>query len=157
LLLNDNCFEEEAFVKAYPAEKDRHNACMAMREDGGYVDASENDNLIVQKLRANDSAIGIFGYHFLEENSASVRGATIDGHEPTYENIADGSYPLTRPLYVYANGASITGKKSVQAFLGELLSEHALGDEGYLTYKGLIPLDEQERAHNRDELAKVEK
>ncbi|MET0156102.1 MAG: substrate-binding domain-containing protein [Rickettsiales bacterium] len=157
LALIQGCADDKAFAAAYPKEEDRAKACGAMREDGAYVDATENDNLIVQKLRANESAVGIFGYHFLEENAASVRGATVDGHEPTYENIADGSYPLTRPLFVYANGASVAGKKSVEAFLTELLSERALGDEGYLTYKGLIPARENIRERNREALAKAQK
>ena len=83
-------------------DKKKYKAvCHTVREDGGYVEAGENDNLIVQKLDANPAAFGVFGYSFLDQNSDKIQGAMVDGVEPTFENIADQSYPVSRPLYFY--------------------------------------------------------
>src|SRR5690606_26483310 len=75
-------------------------ACHTIREDGRFIEAGENDNLIVQKLRGNPRAVGIFGFSFLEQNMDTIKGATIGGVEPTFESIADGNYPISRPLFV---------------------------------------------------------
>src|SRR3546814_405204 len=76
-------------------------ACLTIREDGGWVDAGENDNLIVQKLDANKAAFGVFGFSFLDQNGDKLQGSVVDGNEPTFENIADGKYPVSRSLYFY--------------------------------------------------------
>ena len=82
-------------------------ACDTMREDGAYIEAGENDNLIVQKLTANPSAVGIFGYSFLEENLDKLKGAVIDGVTPTYDSVASGKYPASRPLFIYVKKAAL--------------------------------------------------
>ena len=92
--------------------------CMAVREDGAYVDAGENDNLIVQKLRANPDAVGIFGYSYLAENSEAVDGLALDGVAPTYRTIADGSYPGARPLFIYVKKAHLGAIPGLRPFLG---------------------------------------
>jgi phosphate transport system substrate-binding protein len=135
------------WVKALKkADKSAYKAlCHTIREDGGYVEAGENDNLIVQKLNANPSAFGIFGYSFLEQNSDSVQGSLIDGVEPEFELIAEGDYPVSRSLYFYVKKAHVGVVPGIEAFLAEFTSEDAWGEEGYLADKGLIPMTEEER------------
>lgn len=120
--------------------------CHTIREDGHFIEAGENDNLIVQKLEANPDAMGIFGFSFLDQNADKVQGSIIDGKEPTFEAIADSSYPVSRPLYFYVKKAHIGVIPGIKEFLAEFTSEKAWGDEGYLTDKGLIPMPQTERA-----------
>jgi phosphate transport system substrate-binding protein len=114
-------------------------ACDTMREDGGYVEAGENDNLIVQKLTANKDAVGIFGYSFLEENLDKLKGAVIDGVTPTFDTVASGKYPASRPLFIYVKKQHINVIQGINEFIAEYLSDKAIGEEGYLADKGLIP------------------
>ena len=128
-------------------DKDRYKAiCHTIREDGAYVEAGENDNLIVQKLEANPDAFGIFGFSFLDQNGEKVKGAKIDGVEPTFDAIADGSYPVSRPLYFYVKKAHVDVIPGLRGFLREFTSERAWGDEGYLSDRGLIPMPDDERS-----------
>ena len=126
-------------------------ACDTVREDGAYVEAGENDNLIVQKLSANPSAVGIFGYSFLEENLDKLKGAVVDGVTPTYETIASGKYPASRPLFIYVKKAHVNVIPGIAEFLAEYTSEKALGEEGYLADKGLIPPLKNEIGKIRDD------
>ena len=119
--------------------------CETIREDGAYIDAGENDNLIVQKLEANPDAVGIFGFSFLDQNTDKIQGAYINGTLPQFEAIADGSYPLSRPLYFYVKKAHVDKIPGIREFLAEFTSEKTWGDEGYLTDKGLIPMPPAER------------
>ena len=121
-------------------------ACHTVREDGAYVEAGENDNLIVQKLRENPDALGVFGFSFLDQNSDVIQGSMIDGVAPEFEAIADGSYPVSRPLYFYAKKAHIGVIPGLAEFLAAFANDAAWGEEGYLTDKGLIPMPEEERA-----------
>ncbi len=116
-----------------------------MREDGAYVEAGENDNLIVQKLDANPDAFGIFGFSFLDQNTDKMRGAAVDGVRPEFESIADGNYPISRPLYFYVKKAHADVIPGMQDYLAEFTSEKAWGDEGYLADKGMIPMPKEER------------
>ncbi|TGD75356.1 phosphate ABC transporter substrate-binding protein [Mangrovimicrobium sediminis] len=115
----------------------------SVREDGAYIEAGENDNLIVQKLEANPSALGIFGYSFLEENADKVQGSKIDGVAPDFDTIADGDYPVSRPLYFYIKAAHVGRIPGIQEFAEEFVSERAMGEDGYLPERGLIPLEEE--------------
>jgi hypothetical protein len=119
--------------------------CHTIREDGAFVEAGENDNLIVQKLEANPSALGIFGFSFLDQNTEKVKGAAIDGAVPSFESIADGGYPISRPLYFYVKKAHVGVIPGLREFLLEFTSERAWGDDGYLSDRGLIPMPEEER------------
>lgn len=112
----------------------------AVREDGTYIEAGESDNLIVQKLEANPSALGIFGFSFLDENSDKVHGSTIDGIAPSFETIAGRRYPVSRPLYFYIKGAHVGKIPGIREYAMEFTSKRALGEEGYLADRGLIPL-----------------
>lgn len=120
--------------------------CHSVREDGAYIESGENDNLIVQKLQANPNALGVFGYSFLDQNANAVQGSLIDGQEPTFETIADGSYPVSRPLYFYVKQAHVGVIPGIAEYLAEFTSEAAWGGEGYLADKGMIPLGDDERA-----------
>jgi phosphate transport system substrate-binding protein len=124
-------------------------ACHAVREDGAYIEAGENDNLIVQKLLLNKGSLGIFGYSYLEKNMDKVQAISIEGVLPEFEFIADGSYPIARSLYVYVKQAHVKYIKGLKGFVEELVSEAALSDDGYLADKGLIPLEEKKRAQVR--------
>lgn len=128
--------------------------CHTVREDGLYIDAGENDNLIVQKLEKNPNALGIFGFSFLEQNDDKVQGSLVEGTVPEFESIADGSYPISRPLFFYVKNAHIKSIPGMKEYLQEFTSEGAMGDEGYLLDKGLIPLPEAERGVLRDNVSK---
>jgi phosphate transport system substrate-binding protein len=128
--------------------------CDAIREDGAYVEAGENDNLIVQKLQANPKALGIFGYSFLEENISQLQGSTIEGVAPEFDNIASGRYPVSRPLFVYAKAAHVGVIPGMQEFLAEYVSDRAMGAEGYLADKGLVPLPAAELAKVRQSVTR---
>ena len=117
----------------------------AIREDGAYIEAGENDNLIVQKLEANPNALGIFGFSFLDQNEDKVQGSEINDHPPTFEAISDGSYPVSRPLYFYVKKAHVSVIPGIQGYLAEFTSDRAWGEEGYLADKGMIPMPEEER------------
>ena len=116
-----------------------------IREDGVFIEAGENDNLIVQKLEANPDAVGIFGFSFLDQNADKIHGAVIDGEAPTFDAIADGSYPVSRPLYFYVKKAHVGAVPGIAEYLAEFTSSKAWGEEGYLSEKGLIPMPEAER------------
>lgn len=117
---------------------------ISIREDGAYIEAGENDNLIVSKLEANPNAVGVFGFSFLDQNSDKLQGAVVDGVEPTFDNIAGGDYPVSRSLYFYIKNAHVGVIPGLQEYANEFMSEDAAGEEGYLVDKGLIPLPEDE-------------
>ena len=128
-------------------DKNRYKSiCHTIREDGAFVEAGENDNLIVQKLEANPNAFGIFGFSFLDQNAEKVKGAAVDGVTPTFDAIADGSYPVSRPLYFYVKKAHVDVIPGLRGFLREFTSERAWGEEGYLSDRGLIPMPDEERS-----------
>lgn len=140
-----------AWIKALK-EKDEarfKEICHTIREDGAYVEAGENDTLIVRKLEADPHSLGIFGYSFLDQNIDLIAGAPVDGVEPTFENIAAGTYPISRPLYIYAKKAHLGMIPGIPQFLDEYTSEKAWGEEGYLADKGLIPMPKEEREKYR--------
>ena len=116
----------------------------SVREDGAYVEAGENDNLIVNKLVANPDALGIFGFSFLDQNSDKVQGSVIDGNEPTFDAIAAGDYKVSRPLYFYVKKAHIGTVPGIAEYLEAFVSEDAIGPDGFLVDKGLIPLGEEQ-------------
>ncbi len=120
-------------------------AAGSIREDGAYVEAGENDNLIVQKLDANPDAFGIFGFSFLDQNADKLQGSIVDGVDPTFDLIADGSYPVSRSLFFYVKKAHVGVVPGIAEYLNEFTAEKAWGPEGYLADKGLIPLPDAER------------
>jgi len=117
----------------------------AIREDGAFVEAGENDNLIVQKLEANPNALGIFGFSFLDQNEDRMQGSQVDGVLPTFEAISDGSYAISRSLYFYVKVAHVGKVPGMAEFIAEFTSERAASSDGYLAEKGLIPLSDADR------------
>lgn len=117
----------------------------AVREDGAYIEAGENDNLIVQKLEANPYALGIFGFSFLDQNTDKIQGSFVDGEQPTFDAIADGSYPVSRPLFFYVKKAHVDVIPGMKEYLKEFSSNKAWGPDGYLSEKGMIPMPDAER------------
>jgi len=143
----------EGGCKAFPSlkamkksDKKKYRAvCRGIREDGGYIEAGENDNLIVQKLEANPGAFGVFGYSFLDQNSDKIQGSLINGVTPEFENIAAQKYPVSRALYFYVKKAHVGKIPGIKEYVAEFTSEKAWGSEGYLADRGLIPMPDQER------------
>lgn len=135
------------WIKALKKEdKSAYKAlCHTLREDGAYIEAGENDNLIVQKLQANPAAFGIFGYSFLEQNSDVVQGSVVNGVAAEFEEIAAGNYPIARSLFFYVKKSHVGMVPGIEEFLAEFTNEDTWGDEGYLADKGLIPLSAEDR------------
>jgi phosphate transport system substrate-binding protein len=133
-------------------ELENKKACHAIREDGAYVEAGENDNLIAQKLAANKNALGIFGYSFLEENTDKLKGLKIDGIAPSFETIASAKYTAARPLFVYIKKQHIGVIPGLKEFANEYVSDKAIGEEGYLSDRGLVSLGKSDLAKTRSDV-----
>ena len=134
--------------------------CRAVREDGAFIEAGENDNLIVQKLIENQDAFGVFGFSFLIENEDKIQGSTVDGKTPTMETIANKSYGVSRPLYFYVKVAHVDVIPGIREFLEEFTSEDTWGPDGYLEERGMIPMPENEREFfkkNAEEIISLKK
>ncbi len=127
----------------------------SVREDGAFIEAGENDNLIVQKLEANPQALGIFGFSYLDQNADKIKGAVVEGKQPTFDNISSGAYPVSRSLFFYVKKEHVGTVPGIQEFVKEFTSEAAAGGEGYLADKGLIPLPKDELKKSRDAGAKL--
>ncbi len=145
----------ESAAKSFPEIKalDKNAfkvAAHSLREDGAFVEAGENDNLIVQKLEANPNALGIFGFSFLDQNADKLQGATVNGVAPEFENIASGDYGVSRSLYFYVKQEHAGSIPGIKEYVAEFSSEKAWGDEGYLVDKGLIPLPTTDRKAMHD-------
>ncbi len=147
LALEGGCQAFDSIAALEKTDKSRYEAvCHGIREDGAFVEAGENDNLIVQKLGANPNAFGVFGFSFLDQNADKIRGSRIEGVEATFENIADGTYPVSRPLFLYVKKAHVGVIPGIAEFMAEFTADRAWGDDGYLADAGLIPLPPAERS-----------
>jgi phosphate transport system substrate-binding protein len=120
--------------------------CRSIREDGPYVEAGENDNLIIEKLVADPGALGVFGYSFLDQNRDKVKAAKVDGVFPEFEAISSGEYPVSRSLFFYIKNAHAAVIPGIKQYVAEFTNAKAIGADGYLVSKGLIPLPESDRA-----------
>ena len=139
LIMTAGCETNPGMVALKKANADKHKAvCTGVREDGAFIEAGENDNLIVQKLAANPNTLGIFGYSFLEENTAKLKGISINGVQPTYQTIAAFQYPGARPLYIYVKNAHVKAIPAIRAFVAEMTKESAIGPNGYMRSGGLV-------------------
>jgi len=146
LVMEGSCENFPAIAALEETDEDKFEAvCATMREDGAFVEAGENDNLIVQKLEANPAAFGIFGFSFLDQNLDKMQGSFVNDVEPTFENIAAGDYPVSRSLFFYVKNAHVGVIPGMEEYVTEFTSEGAYGEDGYLADKGLIPLPEDER------------
>ena len=119
--------------------------CSRMRTDGPFIEAGENDNLIVQRLNTDPNALGIFGYSFLYENTDTLIDVKLNNVDAEIETIASGEYPLSRPLYFYVKDAHRGVIPNLQEFVTEYMSENALSSTGYLSERGLVALPDDER------------
>jgi len=148
--------KEFAWIKALKDKKKFAAIAHTIREDGAYVEAGENDNLIVQKLEANPNAVGIFGFSFLDQNMDKLQGSFVDDVQPTFDAIADGEYSLSRPLFFYVKKAHADVIPGIKEYLQEFTSEKAWGPDGYLSEKGMIPMPDAERAKYRIDVEKLQ-
>lgn len=145
LILEKGCLSDPAMTKLKEQDEDKFKAvCTRIREDGKYVDSGENDNLIVQKLGANPHSLGVFGFSYLEENRNTLKDVPINGVEATYDNVAAGTYPGARPLFIYVKKAHLQAipglKQYVEAFA------KAWDPGGYLTKRGMVASSDAVRA-----------
>ncbi|MBV1885580.1 MAG: substrate-binding domain-containing protein [Parvibaculaceae bacterium] len=118
----------------------------SIREDGAFIEAGENDNLIVQKLVANPNAVGIFGFSFLDQNADKIKGAIVEGNMPSFDRIANGDYPISRSLFFYVKKEHVGKVPGIKEYVAAFTNEDAWGPDGYLVDKGLIPLPDADRA-----------
>jgi phosphate transport system substrate-binding protein len=142
LIMEEPCVDNPVFVKAFPNKKKRKKNCHIVRSDGKFIEAGENDNLIIQKLRNSHDALGIFGFSFLEQNAGIIHGAKINGIYPTFKNIASTKYGVSRPLFIYFKQEHANLIPGMKEFVNEIISQDTIGSEGYLIRKGLIPAHE---------------
>jgi phosphate transport system substrate-binding protein len=150
LILSPGCETNAGMVAMKKADENKYKAiCHGLRQDGAYIEAGENDNLIVQKLAANPNTVGFFGYSFLEENGSRVKGVAINGVAPTYQSISSFQYPGARPLFIYIKNAHAGAIPAVRAFAAEFTKESAFGPNGYLRGMGLIAAPNNIRARSQ--------
>ncbi|MGJ3261264.1 MAG: PstS family phosphate ABC transporter substrate-binding protein [Rhodospirillales bacterium] len=143
LAMHEGC---ETFAETKSLSKpEKKSKCSRMRQDGPFIEAGENDNLIVQRLESDATAYGIFGYSFLYENQDKLVGLKVEGVAPTFDTIGDSSYPISRPLFFYVKNDHRSVIPGLQDFVAEYVSEDAIGDGGYFHERGLVPLPEEKR------------
>ncbi len=144
IILEGGC-KTFSFIKAMQKNniEQYKSVCMTVREDGFYVEMSENDNLIISKLTRNRQALGIFGFSFLEENADKIQSSIINNKEASFENIKNGSYPVSRPLYFYIKNTHRNKILGMNEFIREFISINTIGEDGYLVDKGLIPASDK--------------
>jgi phosphate transport system substrate-binding protein len=150
LYMEAGCDTDPAMRALRARDSDKHKTiCVRVREDGAYVEAGENDNLIVQKLVANPTAIGVFGFSYFEENADKLKGVPVNGVAATYENVANGSYPGARAIFIYVKGEHVRAVRGMREFLAEFMKESTIGPKGYLARRGLIAMPAERRAEVR--------
>lgn len=150
LIMTVGCESNPGMVALKKSDDKKHKAvCTGMREDGAFVEAGENDNLIVQKLDGNPGTLGIFGYSYLEENAGKLKGLMINGVPPTYQTISAFKYPGARPLYIYVKNAHAKAIPAIRAFVAEFTKESAVGPKGYLMPLGLVAAPNNVRARSQ--------
>jgi len=154
LAMHEGCGELEYFKKNKDQVKEK---CTPMRQDGPFIEAGENDNLIVQRIEADPNSLGIFGYSFLYENQDKLQGVKVGGTEPSFETIADGSYGLSRPLFIYIKNPHRKVIAGMDEFITEYTSDESMGEDGYLHERGLVVLPEDKLKEMQDRAKDGEK
>ncbi|MFL6747206.1 MAG: substrate-binding domain-containing protein, partial [Sphingomicrobium sp.] len=150
LIMSAGCESNPGMVALKKANEAKYKAvCQGLREDGAFIEAGENDNLIVQKLEANQGTVGVFGYSYLEENAGKLKGITINGVAPTYDTISSFKYPGARPLYIYVKNAHVRAIPAIRAFVAEMTKESAIGPNGYMRAGGLVAAPAPVRARSQ--------
>jgi phosphate transport system substrate-binding protein len=138
LILEKGCDSDPAMKALKDSDKDKHkDLCTKIREDGAYIEAGENDNLLMQKVSSNPGSIGVLGYSFYEENTDKVRAIPLGGVAPTGATISSLEYPGARQVYIYAKGEHLNAVPGMREFLAEYARSWGTG--GYLERRGLIP------------------
>jgi len=154
LAMHSGCNEFEVIAALEDSDEDRwEEICSRMRQDGPFVEAGENDNLIVQRLQQDPNAVGIFGYSFLYENQDTLKAVSVEGVEPTFDSIADGSYQVSRPLFFYIKNAHRGVIPGLTEFVELYVSEDVMGPGGLLSERGMVPLPDAAREETRQEVA----
>lgn len=153
LVMEDACDDILEYLVAFPDAKIRKKKCHMIRSDEKFIEAGENDNLIVQKLKNDPDALGIFGFSFLEENHHAIQAAVINKVMPSFDNIVSGTYSVSRPLFIYFKKEHLNLIPGMAQFIQEIISKNTIGNDGYLLQKGLIPLTDLELKKVRDEVA----
>ena len=150
LMMTPGCETNASMPALKKSNEAKYKAiCQGIREDGAFIEAGENDNLIVQKLAASVNTLGFFGYSFLEENMSKLKGVSINGVQPTYDSIATFKYPGARPLYIYVKNAHVRAIPAIRAFVAEFTKESAMGPNGYLKQAGLVASPTRVRARSQ--------
>ena len=150
LALEGGCKKFQSIKKIKKTDKKSFKRlCHTIREDGIYIEAGENDNLIISKLEENTKAFGVFGYSFLDQNKDRLQGSIVEDNAPTFENISSGKYPISRSLYFYIKNAHVGKIPGISEYIAEFTSEKSFGSDGYLQEKGLIPSPDADRAKIR--------
>ena len=152
LVMEKGCADVPQMIASIPDEKKRKNQCKMIREDGAFIEAGENGNLIVQKLLGDKDTFGLLGFSFLDQNTGVIQASAIEGVIPEFETIQNASYPVSRPLYIYIKADHVGKVPGLREYAQEFLSEGTAGDEGYLVSKGIIPLPTEERAQIRSQV-----
>ncbi|OFW81324.1 MAG: phosphate ABC transporter substrate-binding protein [Alphaproteobacteria bacterium RIFCSPLOWO2_01_FULL_40_26] len=153
LVMEDVCDSMPEFISVFPDTKIRKKKCQIIRSDGAFIEAGENDNLIVQKLKNDPDAMGIFGFSFLEENHDFIQPVEINKIMPSFDSIVSGTYSVSRPLFIYFKKEHLGLIRGMREFVHEIVSRNTIGNDGYLLQKGLIPLTDLELKKVRDETA----
>lgn len=146
-----DAFEELVLEAASEDIPEYDGEYSTIRDDGPYVPAGENDNLIVQRLTKDKDALGIFGYSFLDNNRDKIQAVSVDGVMPESDSISSGEYPVARSLFFYVKLAHLDQVPGLKEYVDLFLSEKMIGDAGYLMDEGLIPLPKQEREQTRED------
>jgi phosphate transport system substrate-binding protein len=150
LMMSPGCETNAAMTALKKANEAKYKAvCQGLRTDGAFVEAGENDNLIVQKLAANPNTLGFFGYSFLEENQSKLKGVAINGVQADYGTIGSFKYPGARPLYIYVKNAHVRAIPAIRALVAEFTKESAIGPNGYLKQIGMVPASSGVRARSQ--------
>ena len=149
------CKTDELAKKALKIAGEKAKVCRAMRTDGAYIEAGEQDNLIVQKLQDDPEAFGIFGFSYLDQNSDTIQGAVLDGVEPSFDSIADGEYKASRALYFYVKHNHIGVVPGIEEYMKEWTKHWT--DDGVLADAGMIPLPEEEMSEMKSRISSLPK
>lgn len=152
LIMEESCVNDLVFIKTTPDLQTRKRNCHIIRSDGKFIEAGEDDNLIIQKLKNNHTALGIFGFSFLEQNAGIIHGAKINGVYPTFENIANNKYKVSRPLFIYFKKEHLKVAPGMREFINEITNPDSIGEDGYLIRKGLIPAPGADIKKMREEI-----
>ncbi|MFP4284075.1 MAG: PstS family phosphate ABC transporter substrate-binding protein [Desulfovermiculus sp.] len=144
-----DAFEELVMETASEDIPEYDGKYSSIRDDGPYVPAGENDNLIVQRLTKEKDGLGIFGYSFLDQNRDKIQAVSIEGVEPEADTISSGEYPVARSLFFYVKLAHLDEVPGLEEYVDLFLTEKMIGDAGYLMEEGLIPLPKEDREQTR--------